>query len=107
MPSYMFQVSYNAAAVKAMVEHPQSREDAARKVIESLGGKLKAFYFAFGPSDVVLICEMPDNVSAAACAMAVGARGGMAKFETTVLMTTAESVEAMKKAKSASYTPPQ
>ena len=53
------------------------------------------------------ICEFPDNASAAAVAMAVGSSGMFSKFETTVLMTTAESMEAMKKAKSVSYAPPR
>jgi uncharacterized protein with GYD domain len=105
MAYYLVQVSYNAAGVKAMVEHPQNRADAVRKGVESLGGKMHAFYFAFGSSDVVVINEMPDNVSAAAVAM--GASGMCAKIETTVLMTPAESIEAMKKAKTVSYVPPQ
>jgi uncharacterized protein with GYD domain len=107
MAHYMFRVSYNAASTKAMIDHPQSREDASRKATESLGGKLHAFYFAFGEFDAVLICEFPDNVTAAAAAMAVGSTGAFAKFETTVLMTAAESVEAMKRAKAANYAPPR
>jgi uncharacterized protein with GYD domain len=107
MAHYLFQLAYTAASVKAMVEHPQSREDTARKAVESLGGKLQAFYFAFGACDAIILCQMPDNVSAAAVAMAVGSRGTLSKFETTVLMTAAESVEAMKKAKAVSYAPPQ
>jgi len=106
MSFYMLQISYNAAATKAMIDHPQSREDAARKATESLGGKLHAFYFAFGAYDVVLIAEFADNVTAAAVVMAVGSTGQFSKLETTVLMTTAESIEAMKKAKSISYKPP-
>ncbi len=107
MSFYMVQVSYNAAGVKAMMEHPQNRADAVRKGIELLGGKMHAFYFAFGQYDVVVINEMPDNVSAAAVAMAVGASGMCSKIDTTVLMTPAESIEAMKKAKTVSYVPPQ
>lgn len=107
MAHYMFQVSYNSAASKAMIDNPHSREDAARKAAESLGGKLHTFYFAFGAFDAVLICEFPDNVTAAACSMAVGSTGSFSKFETTVLMTAAESVEAMKKAKAMSYTSPR
>lgn len=107
MSFYLLQISYTAAATKAMVEHPQSREDMARKAIESLGGKLHAFYFAFGACDVVLIAEFSDNVTAAAVSMAVGSSGMFSRLETTVLMTTAESMEAMKKAKSIAYTPPR
>jgi uncharacterized protein with GYD domain len=107
MAFYLLQISYNASATKSMVEHPQNREDVARKAIESLGGKMHAFYFAFGAFDVVIICELPDNTTAAAVAMAVGSSGMFPKFETTVLMTTAESMEAMKKAKSIAYAPPR
>jgi uncharacterized protein with GYD domain len=107
MTYYLMQVSYNGSGVKALVEHPQNREDAARKGIESLGGKLHAFYFAFGAYDLVLISEFPDNATAAATAMAVGSSGLFSKFETTVLMTTAESMAAMNKAKSIAYTPPR
>jgi len=107
MAHYMLQVGYNAASTKAMVEHPQNREEVARKATESLGGRLLSFYFCFGEFDAVLIAEIPDNVSAAAIAMGVGSTGALSKFQTTPLMTAAEGVEAMKKAKSIAYTPPR
>ena len=106
MAHYLLQVSYAANAVKAMVANPQNREDAVRKVVESMGGKLHAFYFALGEFDVVIIAEFPDNVSAAAVALATSATGALSKFETTVLMTPAEGVEAMRKAKTGAYAPP-
>ena len=107
MAFYMLQVGYNASATKAMVEHPQNREEMARKAAESLGGRIHAFYFSFGEFDAVIIAEMPDNVSAAAIAMGVGSAGAFSKFQTTVLMTAADGMEAMKKAKTMSYTPPR
>jgi uncharacterized protein with GYD domain len=61
--------------------------------------------FAFGEHDVVVICEMPDNVSAAAFALAVGAGGTVASYRTTVLLTPEEAVEAMNKAAESSYQP--
>jgi uncharacterized protein with GYD domain len=106
MPHYLLQVSYAPAAVKAMVANPQNREDAARKAIESLGGSLKAFYFAFGKFDVVLIVEFPDNKSVAALSLAIGSSGSLSDIRTTTLMTTAEGIESMQKAKAASYSPP-
>jgi uncharacterized protein with GYD domain len=54
---------------------------------------------------VVVICEMPDNVSAAAFALAVGAGGTVASYRTTVLLTPEEAVEAMNKAAESSYQP--
>ncbi|BCP54595.1 hypothetical protein K32_32120 [Kaistia sp. 32K] len=106
MAYYLLQVSYSSNAVKAMVANPQNREDAARKAVESLGGSLKAFYFALGEFDVALIAEFPDNKSAAALSLAIGSSGSLSKIRTTVLMTTAEGMESMRSAKAAKYSPP-
>jgi uncharacterized protein with GYD domain len=107
MAHYLVQVAYSQASTKAMLANPQPREDVIRKTIESLGGKLHAFFFAFGEYDVVLIAEAPDNKTAASLALAVGATGSVSKYVTTVLMTSAEGVEAMKAAKKVSYAAPQ
>ena len=107
MAYYLVQVAYSEASAKAMIANPQPREDVIRKTCESLGGKLHSFFFAFGEYDVVLIAEAPDNKTAASLALAVGATGSVSKYVTTVLMTSAEGVEAMKAAKKVSYTPPK
>ncbi len=107
MAYYLLQVAYTQASAKAMIANPQPREDVIRKTLESLGGKLHSFFFSFGEYDVVLIIEVPDNKAAASLAMAVGASGSVSKYVTTVLMTSAEGVEAMKGAKRVSYTAPQ
>ena len=107
MGFYLIQVAYTADAAKAMVKTPQNCEDAARKAIESLGGKLHAFYFCFGEYDAVLLAEAPDNVTVAAAGLAVSSAGALSKFHTTALMTTADGMEAMKLAKKSAYKPPK
>lgn len=72
--------------------------------MRGLGGTVEAFYFAFGESDAYVIADLPDNVSAAAVASAVGASGALSNYETVVLLTPAEIDEAVKKA--VSYRPP-
>ncbi|MBN8999384.1 MAG: GYD domain-containing protein [Rhizobiales bacterium] len=106
MPRYMIQVAYTSGSAKAMVEHPQNREQPVRQAIESVGGKLESFYFCFGPFDVVLIVELPDHVSAMAMALATTSSGGVSRFETTPLFSAADAMAAMTKAKSATYSPP-
>lgn len=95
MPFYMFQARYTSDALKAMVETPQDREAAARTVIEATGGKMHSMFFCMGREDVVVIIESPDDVSMAACALAVGASGAFSGGSTTKLMTPAEAKEAM------------
>jgi uncharacterized protein with GYD domain len=77
---------------------PQNRIEKVTPTIEALGGRVQAAYFAFGDHDTVVICEMPDNVSAAAFAIAVGSTGSASSYKSTPLITPDEAVEAMKKA---------
>ena len=60
-------------------------------------------YYAFGDDDVFLIVDVPDNVSAAAASLAVGASGAVS-IKTTVLLT-AEEIDAAAQ-KSVVYQPP-
>ena len=105
MPSYLVQVAYTPAALAALMKKPQNRADAVRKPIEKLGGSMGPFYLSFGDYDVVGIVDMPDNVSAAAFAVALGAGGACRSVKTTPLLGMEEGLEAMKKAGSSSYKP--
>ena len=106
MPLYLGRFSYTTDAMKALLNEPQDRSAAAREVAESLGGKLVGFWYAFGEFDGVFLMEAPDNASAAALAMAVGAGGALSEVETTVLLDMDEAQEAMRKAAAATYRPP-
>jgi uncharacterized protein with GYD domain len=105
MPSYLVQLSYSSTALAALMGNPQDRNDAVRKPIEKLGGRIDRFYFSFGEYDVVGIVDMPNNVSAAAFSIALGAGGACTNVRTTPLMTTEEGIESMKKAAGCGYTP--
>jgi uncharacterized protein with GYD domain len=106
MPLYLGRFSYTTDAMKALVNEPQDRSAAAREVADSLGGKLMGFWYAFGEFDGVFLMEAPDNATAAALAMAVGAGGALSEIETTVLLDMDEAQEAMRKAATATYRPP-
>jgi uncharacterized protein with GYD domain len=104
MPKYLVQVNYTLQGLQGVAaKGGTAREKAAREAAESLGGSLDAFYFAFGDSDVVVVADFPDNVSAAALALAVGTGGG-ASVRTTVLMSPKEIDKAAKK--QVTYRPP-
>ncbi len=108
MSYYLYQLSYSAEAVKAMIAKPSDRKAAAAKLIEGLGGKLHHLFFAFGKYDVVCLVEAKDDKTAAAGAMAVAATGTVTSFATTKLMTSDEAMDVMKMAgmASGSYKPP-
>jgi uncharacterized protein with GYD domain len=105
MPHYLVQVGYNTSGLAGLVKSPQDRIEKVTPAIEALGGRIECAYYAFGEHDIVLICEMPDNSSAAAFALAVGAGGTVGSYKTTVLLTSEEAVQAMNKASESSYTP--
>ncbi|MBV9341302.1 MAG: GYD domain-containing protein [Acidobacteria bacterium] len=105
MPHYMSQVAYSREGWENLVKQPQDRIEAVRPAIESMGGKIKSAWFAFGDYDVVVISEMPDNISAAAIAMAFAGGGACKSVHTTPLLSPEEAVEAMKKASQTGYRP--
>ena len=97
MPKYLVQASYTSEGVKGVSkEGGSSRRAAVEKLAESLGGKVEAFYFAFGDTDVFVIADLPDNVSAAAVGLATNASGTV-NVKTTVLLTPEEIDAAAKK----------
>jgi len=103
MAHFLVQVAYSPEGWQALVKSPQNRIEAVRPSIEKLGGKIDTAYFAFGEYDLVMVFQMPDNVNAAAIAMAFAAGGACRTVKTTPLLTAAEAVEAMKKASTAGY----
>ena len=104
MPKYLFRAAYTTEGVKGIRKGGGSaRRAAVKQVIESVGGKLEAFYFAFGKSDAIIIADLPDHASAAGLSLAVGAVGA-ATTRTTVLLTPEEIDTAATKA--VDYRPP-
>jgi uncharacterized protein with GYD domain len=97
MAKYLFQGSYVGEGLKGLVrEGGTPRIEAAKKLFASLGGTLECFYFAFGSEDLVVICDLPDNVSALAFSLAIN-NSGMAQGRVTVLATAEEVDAAVKK----------
>ena len=105
MPHFLHQIAYSREGWQTIVNNPQDRIEAVRPAVEKLGGRIETAWFAFGDYDVVVITEMPNNLSAAAIAIAFSAGGACKAVQTTPLLSTAEAVEAMKKAKDSGYRP--
>ena len=97
MPKYLVVASYTADGVKGVLKDGGSkRRQAAESALKSVGGKVDAFYFAFGEHDVYAIVDAPDNVSIAAASLAIGASGAV-QTKTVVLLTPEEVDQATKK----------
>jgi uncharacterized protein with GYD domain len=87
MPKYLFRGRYTTDGVKGLVkEGGSSRREAFEKAVASAGGTVEAYYFEFGDEDVLAICDLPDNATAAGVALSVGSSGRVS-VSTTVLLT--------------------
>jgi len=106
MAHYLLQVAYTPEAWATMIANPHDRLEMVRPVVEKLGGKIEHGWFAFGDYDIVSIIQMPTNVDAAAFSLAAAAGGAIKSIKTTPLLSTAEGVDAMKKAAACGYKAP-
>ena len=106
MPMYLTRFSYTPETWARLVKNPEDRRAAAKQYIESVGGKLHGFWYAFGDHDGYNLWEAPDNVSMAAVAIALGGGGALSSIHTTVLLTVEETVDALKKSSSIAYRRP-
>jgi uncharacterized protein with GYD domain len=104
MAKYLFQARYTSEGAKGLVKDGGTgRRAAIEKAAAGVGGKLEAFYYAFGDVDAYVICDLPDATTATALALTVN-QSGKASVTTTVLMTCEEVDRAAKKA--VEYRPP-
>ncbi|QAU32713.1 GYD domain-containing protein [Janthinobacterium sp. 17J80-10] len=104
MPKYLIQANYVGEGISGLLKEGGSmRRTAVETLFKSLGGTVEAFYYAFGDTDVFIIGELPDNISASALGLRVNASGAAA-CKTTVLLTTKEIDAAVRK--TGSYRPP-
>jgi uncharacterized protein with GYD domain len=104
MPTYLWRASYTTEGTKGLLKDGGTKRRAAvQQMVEKAGGKLHAFYYAFGDADLYGIAEFPDSVTAAAVSMAVNVSGAVS-LNTTLLLTPEEFDAATKK--TIGYRPP-
>jgi len=106
MPFYLTRFSYTPETWDRLIKNPEDRRAAAKQYIESVGGTLHGFWYAFGDHDAYNLWEAPDNVSMAAVAVAISAGGALSSLQTTPLLTVEETLDALEKARAVKYKPP-
>ena len=90
MPKFLIEASYSAEGIRGLAKDKASgREAAVRDSLVALGGKLEAIYYALGDTDVFVLCDCPDQVSAAALSLAVSS-SGLVRTKTIPLLTVTE-----------------
>ena len=104
MPKYLVQANYVGEGLKGLLkEGGTGRVKAIERLFGSVGGKLEAAYFAFGETDLFVICDLPDNMTAAGLSLMVSAAGAALTHITVLLRP--EEIDAATKLKP-EYRPP-
>ena len=97
MPKYLVTGSYTAEGIRGVLKEGGSgRRKAVEDAVKSMGGRVEAYYFAFGSYDVVSIVDVADSVTALALSMGISSTGTVSTT-TTVLLTPEEVDQATKK----------
>jgi uncharacterized protein with GYD domain len=95
MPKYLIQASYTTEGIQGLVKDSAAgRRSDVQAAVKALGGKVEAFYYAFGADDVISILDLPDNVAAAALGLTTSGTGSV-RVKTTPLLTIEEVDKAL------------
>jgi uncharacterized protein with GYD domain len=104
MPKYLLKASYTPEGIRGVLKGGgTARRAAVEQTVASLGGRVEAFYFAFGERDAYTVVDVPGNAEMAAMALSIGATGAV-DVETVVLLTPEEIDQATHA--SVTYSPP-
>jgi uncharacterized protein with GYD domain len=93
MSKFMLKASYNSDGVRGLIKEGGSKRRAVvQKMVEGMGGKLEAFYYAWGADDAFIIADLPDEKAGIALSLAVNASGAVRL--TTIPLITPEEIDA-------------
>jgi uncharacterized protein with GYD domain len=98
VPKYLVKAIYTPGeGVKGLIADGGSgRVKAVEALLGSVGGKVEAFYYAFGEIDAYVIIDVPDSLSGIALSLTVNA-SGLATTSIVPLITPDEIDAAVKK----------
>ena len=97
MPKYMAEARYTKEGLPGLIKDGGSgRLNAIRELASSVGGKVECLYYAFGETDLFVVLDLPDNVSAVALSLIVNSTGA-ATTKLTPLLSPEEIDEAARK----------
>lgn len=88
------------------MKNPEDRTTVVQELTEKLGGRFVAFYYTLGEYDGFVLWEFPDETAVTAAILAAISPGHLKATRTTLVMTGATVVEAMRKAGTVTFRGP-
>ena len=98
MARYIVTGSYTAAAMKGLLTKPSDREAATAALVAAAGGKLNSYFVTTGDTDFLMVTETDDLQTMLAAMIVAGASGAVSGLKTVQAFTSAEFLEAQKRA---------
>jgi uncharacterized protein with GYD domain len=78
MPKYLVKASYSADGTRGLVKEGGTKRRAViQKLAETVGGKVDAFYFAWGDDDAYVLLDLPNAATALSLSLAVNGSGAV------------------------------
>ncbi|ABK02331.1 uncharacterized protein with GYD domain [Arthrobacter sp. PvP102] len=97
MTKYLFEANYVGEGIKGLMrEGGTKRREALVQALDSVGGSLESFYYAFGDTDVLGVFEVPSSADAAALSLMINSTGSV-NVRLKPLMTPEDIDDAAKK----------
>ena len=95
MPKYLMQARYTTKGIQGLVRDSASgRRADVQAAVAALGGKVEAFYYAFGDDDSIMIVDLPNSIKAEALGLTISGSGAV-RIRTTPLLTVEEVDQAL------------
>jgi uncharacterized protein with GYD domain len=98
MARYILTGNYSPAAMAGMLAHPSDRAAATGALVGAAGGKLIDFYLTTGEHDFLMVIEAPELLPLISALIVAGGSGAVANLSTAQAFTSAEFLDAQKKA---------
>jgi uncharacterized protein with GYD domain len=76
MPTYISLLRFTQEGAKNIKDSPARLED-AKKLFQSMGAEMKAWYLTLGQYDAVAIAEAPDEETGARLLLMIAAQGNI------------------------------
>ena len=106
MTMYLTKFSHTPQTWARLYANPENRREALAPVIETAGGELHGFWYAFGEADGFVLMELPDDVATASILTTMAATGAFTMLETTKLLTVDEMLDALSRGGRVDYRAP-
>lgn len=98
MARYIVTGCYTSAAMKGLLAKPSDREAATSALVAAAGGKLHSYFVTTGDTDFLMVTETDDLHTMLAALIVAGASGAVSGLKTVQAFTSAEFLEAQKRA---------